>query len=70
MGDFTYKEETKTTQHKPYTEIKVVDDYGEYTIRINEIDLELHEMYEKLIRPVLLAQGYSKESIEEYFGGE
>lgn len=45
--------------------------YGKKTlIEVDFDDLDLNDMFESLIIPMLLAAGYQQKSISEYFGEE
>lgn len=51
------------------TKITLKDAYGEYNIEVPRTDLSIDEVFDDLVRPVLLAAGYSKEIIDEIIGG-
>ena len=66
---FSWTTETKT--HKPQhndelTEMTLRNKYGEYTVRIPRGDLLIGEMFDDVVKPVLLAAGYQRESIENW----
>jgi len=51
----------------PETTISLKNEFGTYTISVNETDLDIVGMYEHLFKPLLLAAGYHIESIEDHF---
>ena len=65
---FSWTTETKT--HKPqdddFTEITLHNKYGEYVVRVPRGDLLIGEMFDDVVKPVLLAAGYQRESIENW----
>ena len=50
------------------TKITLKDAYGEYNIEVPRTDLSIDEAFRDLVRPVLLAAGYSKEIIDKIMG--
>ena len=48
------------------TSITLYNQYGDYTISLNEDDLNMDDMFSELIKPLLLAAGYQPENIDEY----
>lgn len=44
--------------------------YGSYSITKNMGDLPIGDILADLVRPLLLAAGYSEQNIEEYLGPE
>lgn len=51
-----------------YTEIKLINENGEYTIRVNRTEMDINTMIDQIIYPVLLAAGYSERTLDEYIG--
>ena len=55
------------TQKLAYsTRITLTTCYGEFSVSTNRDDLDLADTFAKLIEPMLLAAGYSQESIDAY----
>lgn len=52
------------------TTITLENCYGEYSIKLNESDLDIHETMDRLIKPLLVAAGFSEQTVDEYFGME
>ena len=61
---------TENTTHKPlaneFTEITLRNKYGEYTVRVLRGDLLIGEMFDDVVKPVLLAAGYQRESLDNW----
>jgi hypothetical protein len=57
--------ETKT----PTTTLSLSCEYGDYTVSVPREDMPIQEVVEDLFKPVLLAAGYRRESIDKYFEG-
>lgn len=47
--------------------ISLTNEYGTYTIELEQEYVQLNDYIENLIIPVLLAAGFVQESIDEYF---
>ena len=54
-------------EYIPETTISLKNEFGTYTISVNETDLDTMGMYEYLFKPLLLAAGYQIKSIEDNF---
>lgn len=52
------------------SEITFKNQYGTYSIEIPDDDLDIKEVAEKLLVPVLLAAGYHIKAIEKYIKNE
>ena len=46
------------------------NDYGKYSVEIKGSDQTLDDLFEQAIEPLLVAIGYSKDSIDKYLSGE
>jgi len=53
-----------------YTQITINDGYATHSTRVDEIDLDIDNLYQRVLLPTLLAVGYSESVIEEYFQGD
>ena len=49
------------------TSITIKNEYGEYTIEVNQDDMSISDIIENLVEPCLKATGYSTDVINEYF---
>ena len=49
------------------TEITLKNENGEYRVQVNEDNMTIDRLIQFAIEPVLLAAGYSKSLIDEYF---
>lgn len=47
-----------------YTEITLVDRYGSVSVSTNKSDMTIDDVVEELVKPVLLAKGYSSELVK------
>jgi hypothetical protein len=47
--------------------ISLTNEYGTYTIELDKECVQLSDYIENLIIPVLLAAGFVRESLDEYF---
>ena len=47
------------------TQIILKNGYGEFAVKINKTDMNIGEMFDDLIKPVLLAAGYAEETIDK-----
>jgi len=52
------------------TTMSLRNPYGQYTVTVNEADLPIGDILEDVVKPLLLAAGYSEQNIEEYLGLE
>ena len=50
------------------TSITITDQYGTYTVTKNDDDMTIGDVIEYLVKPVLLACGYSNSNVKELFG--
>lgn len=46
------------------------DGYGAYSITVPGSDMDVPDLYDGLIRPLLLAAGYTEKSVDNYFRRE
>lgn len=46
------------------TTLTLRNEYGEYTVQVNQRELTIAEIIDDLVIPVLLAAGYSREVID------
>jgi len=53
-------------EEKESTSITLQNCYGEYTIKINDTDMDISSVLINLVVPVLLAAGYHRNSVKEY----
>jgi len=44
--------------------------YGKYSITVNRGDLTIGDILADVVRPLLLAAGYSEQNVDEYLGLE
>ena len=51
------------------TELTLKNENGEYIIKVNEVSMTLSDLYEHVMKPLLLAAGYSEKTIDDVFGG-
>jgi len=54
-------------EYVPVTTISLKNEFGTYTISVNEVGLDIVAIYENLFKPLLLAAGYQIKSIEDNF---
>ena len=52
------------------TKITLKNEYGVYSIEVKKEDMNIDEMFSDLIVPVLVASGYSQETVDRYLGEE
>jgi hypothetical protein len=52
------------------TRIELKTKYGSYIVEVNEDDLDIYEVVEQLVVPVLTAAGYAPDNVREALGGE
>lgn len=52
------------------TEIILRNENGEYAVKVYETGLDMNQLVNDVIVPVLLAAGYSQTTIDEYLCGE
>ncbi|WZE63645.1 hypothetical protein PANI_CDS0126 [Maribacter phage Panino] len=49
------------------TKITIKNEYGKYSVEVDESDMTLTGMMDKLIMPVIKSVGYSQITIDKYF---
>ena len=52
------------------TKATLQTEYSTVTIEVPQTDMKLPDLMELVIEPLLLAVGYSKETLEKYYRGE
>lgn len=52
------------------TKATLQTEYSTVTIEVPQTDMSLATLMENVIEPLLLAVGYSKETLEKYYRGE
>ena len=52
------------------TEMTLKNENGEYSVKVDEYSMTLADMYEYVIKPLLLAAGYHPNTIDAVFGEE
>lgn len=50
-----------------FTEARLITEYGETSIRINKTDMNIHEIWEEILNPLLLGSGFNQEVIDKLF---
>lgn len=55
-------------EEKETTTITLENCYGSTTITVNKTDMDMDEVIQDLVRPMLLAVGYHRDTVEEYLG--
>ena len=59
------EEMVKKEEPQHTTSLTFQDEYGTYSITVNDRDLTLVEVMDKLVIPVLTSAGYSREAFDE-----
>ena len=49
------------------TTARLTTEHGSVMISVNKTDMTVNDLFDEVIEPMLLAAGYSKESIESLF---
>lgn len=52
------------------TELRLSNENGEYSIRLRIIEMNIQDVFENLVVPVLLAAGYSNDAINAYLNAD
>lgn len=52
------------------TKLTLKNRYGRYQIELDREDLTFDELFEELVRPLMLAAGYTEHTIDEYLGAD
>ena len=52
------------------TRITIESIYSTVTVEVPEADLTFNEFFEDVLEPALMAHGYSRETIESFWGGD
>ena len=50
------------------TELTLKNENGEYSVKVNDYNMTLADLYEHVIQPLLLAAGYQQKSLDDVFG--
>lgn len=48
------------------TKLTLENEYGIYAVEVNKSNMEISDVFETLIAPILLAAGYSTDNIKEW----
>ena len=49
------------------TSVTLKTEYGDYSVSVKKTGLDIHEVMDELIKPLLLAAGYHPNNINDYF---
>jgi len=58
-----------STEPTETTAVTISNCFGDYSIKVKDTDMTVSAMFEDLIIPAMLAAGYHRDSIGEYFMG-
>lgn len=53
---------------RDFTEVTIKDAYGDYTVRVPRVDMQITELMDHVIAPALKASGYTTESVDFALG--
>lgn len=54
------------TKHRNYTEFKVKNEKGTFTIKVPVVEMDMSQVMEELVVPILKAMGYADQSIDKW----
>lgn len=52
-------------EEQKQTKLTLSTEYGEYSICLNKIDMDIYDIFGNMIIPVLISAGYSENSIND-----
>ncbi len=63
-------DERDLKQERTTTTIILINNYGKYEVSVDRVDLDIYNIMDDVIKPVLMASGFAEETIDKYLDNE